>query len=268
MSNKKIHLVVIDPQVDFCDPKGALYVTGAENDMDRLSKMVDRLQNKLEDIHVTLDSHHTIHIAHPNFWKDEKGNRPNPFTMITAADVEKGIWTTAIPSHYKKALDYLKALEAGKRYPHVIWNLHCLIGSPGHAVMPCLFESLKRWEEKQFAVVDYVTKGSNVFTEHFSVVKAEVPDPKDVSTHLNANFIQTLEEADELVVAGEALSHCVCNSVKDVAASFSKPEYIQKIVLLTDATSSVTGFEKFGTDFVAEMTAKGMRLSTTVDYLK
>ena len=35
--SKRIELLVIDPQVDFCDPaRGALYVPGAEHDMARL----------------------------------------------------------------------------------------------------------------------------------------------------------------------------------------------------------------------------------------
>ena len=41
--SKRIELLVIDPQVDFCDPKGALYVPGAEHDMKRLSAMIRRL---------------------------------------------------------------------------------------------------------------------------------------------------------------------------------------------------------------------------------
>ena len=268
MSSKKIHLLVIDPQNDFVSPSGALSVLGADKDMDRLAVMIDRLGHKLDDIHVTLDSHHTVHIAHPIFWKDSKGNHPNPFTVITAKDVESGVWTTYMPSHYKRALEYLRALEAGGRYPHCIWPPHTLIGSEGHCVWPALYGALKRWEEKEFAVVDYVTKGSNVFTEHFSAVKAEIPDAADPSTHLNSGFIQTLEEADELLVAGEALSHCLKFSLLDTVSSFSNPDYIKKIVLLTDAASSVTGFEKQGGDFIQDMVAKGMQVSTTVDYLK
>ena len=69
--SKRIELLIIDPQVDFCDPnRGALYVPGAEQDMKRLAKMIGRLRDKLADVHVTLDSHHFIHIAHPIFWRD------------------------------------------------------------------------------------------------------------------------------------------------------------------------------------------------------
>jgi nicotinamidase-related amidase len=88
-----VHLVIIDPQKDFVDPKGALYVKGAEKDMDRLTKFVNRATQKLEDIHVTLDSHHLLDCAHPGFWRDSNGNPPNPFTIIAATEIEQGRWT-------------------------------------------------------------------------------------------------------------------------------------------------------------------------------
>lgn len=267
MAGKKIHMLVIDPQNDFADPKGTLFVPGADQDMVRLAGLVNRIRSKIEDIHVTLDSHHLVHIANPIFWRNSNGDQPKPFTMITSKDVEAGTWTTKIPSHYKKALDYLRALEAGGRYPHVIWPPHCLIGSWGTAVNPLMFDALRSWEE-EFAVVDMVTKGSNVWTEHFSGVKAEVPEANDPSTQINTGLIRTLEEADEIVVSGIAGSHCVANTGRDVANNFSDPKYIQKMVLLTDTISPVPGFEKFQEDFVKEMTARGMQLSTTEKYLK
>ena len=41
---KKVHLLVIDPQNDFCDPNGALCVAGADGDMKRLADMVIELR--------------------------------------------------------------------------------------------------------------------------------------------------------------------------------------------------------------------------------
>jgi nicotinamidase-related amidase len=112
-------------------------------------------------------------------------------------------------------------------------------------------------------MVDFVTKGSNPWTEHFSAVQAEVPDPEDPSTQVNTRFIQTLETADIILLAGEALSHCLANTVRDVARSFSDPKYVQKLILLTDASSNVTGFENYGADFVRDLTVLGMKTSTT-----
>lgn len=262
----KIHLVVIDPQKDFCDPNGSLFVPGADEDMKRLAGLVTRLKDKLYDIHVTLDSHRKVDISHPMWWKDSSGNHPAPFSIVTVADVEAGKWTTTQPGMYKRSLAYLRSLEAGGRYPHCIWPYHCLIGDEGHTVVPELSGAIHDWEDR-FATADFITKGSNIWTEHFSAVQAEVPDPEDPSTQVNTRLIQTLEDADIILLAGEALSHCVANTVRDIASNFSDPKYVEKIHLLRDATGNVGTFEKFGDDFLAEMQPKGMKITTTEEFL-
>ena len=265
--SKRIELLVIDPQVDFCDPKdGALYVPGAEHDMERLTAMVRRLKDKLDDVHVTLDSHHFIHIAHPIFWRDSHGKHPAVFTRISRTDVEEGVWTPTVPGLYRRALDYVCKLEQNGRYELTIWPPHCLIGSPGHNVFPELLAALLDWEAR-FAVVDYVTKGSNILTEHYSAVQADVPDAVDASTQINTRLIQTLENADLVLIAGEARTHCLANTVRDIADNFGDDSYIQKLVLLTDASSDIPGFETHAQNFMNEMTRRGMQLSTTTEFL-
>jgi len=264
---KKVELLIIDPQEDFCNPSGSLFVPGADSDMSRLAKMVKRLSGKLDDIHVTLDSHHYVDVAHPIFWKDSNGNHPSPFTIISASDVESGRWTTTMPSLYKRMLDYVRQLETNKRYPLCIWPPHCLIGSKGYGVVPELFDSLVEWENNNFALVDYVTKGSNIYTEHYSAIQADVPDPVDPSTQINTDLIQTLMKADIIAVAGEAGSHCVKHTLLDIANNFGDDSYVQKIVLLTDAFSPVPGFESEQDSFLKEMTQRGAQTSTTVDFL-
>jgi nicotinamidase/pyrazinamidase len=115
---QKIHLLVIDPQNDFCDieetelpvdPKSvaagkpvplfrpALPVAGADADMKRLAAFIDRVGKRLYDIHVTLDSHNPVDIAHPSWWRNENGDAPAPFTLITASDVKNGVWKVRNP---------------------------------------------------------------------------------------------------------------------------------------------------------------------------
>lgn len=266
MSNTKIHLVIIDPQNDFTHPEGALSVPGAQEDMARLKTFVNTYGDRLHDISVTLDSHHRVDIAHNIMWKNEKGERPQPFTIITKDDVESGRWTTAIPSFHKRALEYVTKLEENGRYPLCIWPDHCLIGSWGHNVDPQLFESLLRWEDN-FAMVNYVTKGSNMWTEHYSALKADVPDPADQSTQINTGFVRALEDSDYIVIAGEASSHCVANTVRDIADALGE-EYVSKMVILKDAMSPVPGFENLEEDFFKEMSQKGMKITTTTEFLK
>jgi nicotinamidase-related amidase len=265
----RVEGLIIDPQVDFCDAQnGSLYVAGADDDTRRLAAMVRRLGNRVDDYHVTLDSHRIVDVAHPIFWKDSAGKHPDPFTIITAADLDAGRWTTTNPGFFRRTHDYVKKLEAGGRYPLCIWPYHCLIGSAGHNVMPELLAAFNDWERDNFALLDIVTKGSNIFTEHYSAVKADVPDPQDPTTQINKALIQTLMECDLVFIAGQALSHCVANTVRDIANEFGDDTYVKKLVLLTDASSSVGGFEQLGTDFVREMTARGMQTSTTTDFLR
>lgn len=301
---KKIHLVVIDPQNSFCKvvPQdqqqvlhdGELCVTGAWEDMKRTAALVNRLGSKLDDIHITLDSHHLLHVAHPIWYRDSSGNCPDPFTIMRAENgkiigskfdangqqQDVGEFRCFKPSVLTRpanappgppgTLEYLESLQKAGKYPHCIWPPHCLIGSPGHNVVSPLFDAVFNWERSNYATVDYVTKGSNPYVEHFSAVRAEVVDPSDHTTQLNVEFIGVLEQADEILFAGEALSHCLANTMRDIANSFndSEDKFLKKCVLLTDATSSVPGFESYGDTFIKEMTARGMKSTTTVDYLK
>jgi nicotinamidase/pyrazinamidase len=259
-------LLVIDPQNDFVDPQtGKLYVAGAEEDMKRLAAMIDRMRSEIDEIHVTLDSHHPIHIAHPIFWVDREGHAPDPFTVITADEVENGTWTPSRPELRQRGLDYVRALEANGRYQLTIWPPHCLIGSTGHAVYPPLFAALTAWERARFAAVDYVMKGSNLYTEHYSAIRADVPDPEDPSTELNRKLVDALERADRVLVAGEALTHCVASTVRDLASHFTDPQNVAKLVLLTDATSGIPGFESHGSCFLDDLAKLGMRVASTTE---
>jgi nicotinamidase/pyrazinamidase len=258
------HLLIVDPQNDFCDPKGALYVDGAEKDMERLAAFLRRTKDRWRGVHVTLDSHHLFDVDHPIFWVDPQGSHPEPFTIISAEDVEAGRWTPAVPGLRDRMLRYVRALDASGRYPLCIWPPHCLVGSWGHAICPPLHEALLDWE-KGLATVDYHLKGMNPYTEHYSVVQADVPDPSDPSTLPNSRLIEIVRTADTIVVAGEALSHCVANTMRDLANHVDERS-IRKIVLLRDCTSPVKGFEKEAARFLEEMAARGMRTAESGTY--
>ena len=269
----KIHLIVIDPQNDFCDIQNAMLpVVGADADMKRLAVMIDRVGHKLEDIHVTLDSHRLIDIAHPAMWMDANGNPPQPFTLIFPDDIKTGIWTPRNPAFRARALAYTEALQATGKYVLCIWPPHCLIGTWGHNVHADLNASLQRWSEKEFAMIDYVTKGSNPWTEHYGAMMAEVPDPEDSGTGLNSGFITMLRDADIIAFAGEAGSHCVKATIDQIAENIGA-EHLKKFRILTDCISPVGAvpngpdFPAIYRDWLSEMEKKGVVLTTSVDFL-
>lgn len=262
----KVCLLIIDPQQDFAEG-GALAVPGATKDMERLAKMIDKYGDKIDEVQITLDSHNQMHIAHPLFWQDASGKEPAPFTVISVDDVKKGNWRPKNPAWKDWALQYVTTLETNKRYILSIWPPHCIIGSVKASIVPVLYDAITRWELKYNAIAPRVAKGSNPFTEHYSGVQACVPRSDDLTTGLNARFIDTLKQYDDILASGEALNFCLANTVRDVATNFSEDQ-VKKFVLLEDASSSVPGFEKLGTDFINEMTAKGMRIARTDTFFK
>ena len=271
MAKTIVHLLSIDPQNDFCIPtgpggeKGQLVVPGAAEDMKRLGNFITKNQNRIEEIHCSLDSHQFVHIAHPAFWVNSNGDRPNPFTMITKQDVENGTWRAFNPQWQGKALNYVRKLELNARYVLVIWPPHCLIGTWGHSIVPVVADAFYLWENKTYSRVNFVAKGSNLFTEHYSAVQADVLDDTDSSTKLNILLIDALSKADEILITGEALSHCVANTIRDIAKRFGDDQ-VKKFTLLEDTSSNVTGFEKMGQDFVKELLTKGMKITNTRDW--
>jgi nicotinamidase-related amidase len=262
---KKNALLIIDPQNDFCNPGdangnglGSLFVPNADKDMETLAQWVSDNKSKIDGISVTLDSHQVNDIAHPSFWCDKDGNQVPPFTPISAQDVKDGTW---IPSFApKRALEYLEALESNGQFGHFVWPEHCLIGTEGHAVYKPLAESLKDWSRDHWQV-QYITKGTNPYTEHFGAFQAQIPDAKDPSSQFNQRVTDYLESYQNIYFAGEASSHCVATTLKQLMDE--APGLAQKLIILEDAMSPVPNFEDAANDIYQQARDMGIRFSTT-----
>ena len=276
-----IHLVVIDPQNDFCDlpadwcgvdpvsglPRTpALPVVGAHQDMLRLARLIDAAGEDLSAITITLDSHHRVDIAHPTFWVTRAGLPVQPFTQITAAQLRSADYRPRDASALPRAQAYLDELERRGRYTLMVWPVHCEIGSWGHNVHPAVRAAYNRWEELHQRVAGKLGKGSNPWTEHYSAVRAEVPDADDPTTQLNSAWLTELDRADLIVIAGEAGSHCVRATTEDIADHLPSGR-LDKLVLLTDCMSPVGSFEAEQHAFVDNMRKRGLRLSTSTEVL-
>lgn len=283
MSNKKVELLIIDPQYDFIDVpedfksttlnavtnktekiEPALPVPGSWEDSLRLAKFIDKFGASINQIKVTLDTHQQYDIAHPLFWVDKKGNKPNPFTPISNQEIKDGVWRPVDESNLDYVLKYTETLESEGLYSLFIWPPHCLVGTDGYKVIQPIMNELMNWEKRYVGRVSYVSKGHNPFTEHYGGFKAEVPMDSDPTTLLNLRLIKAIESSDLVFLSGQALSHCVASTVRQMVENFGD-ENIKKLVLLVDTSSSVPSFEQNGEDFVNEMRAKGMTIAKTTD---
>jgi nicotinamidase-related amidase len=232
----------------------------------RLAALLGEGIQGVEDISVTLDSHHQYDIAHPTFWQTGTGGAVSPFTQITAAEVRAGAYRPRRPDALVRALAYLDALETAGRYTLMVWPVHCEIGSWGHNVHADVRAAYNLWEEAQHGVVNKVMKGSNPWTEHYSAIMAEVPDASDPHTQLNQALIDRLAQADRIFITGEASSHCVKATTEHIADNFGEGK-VSKLVLVTDCMSVVTGFDTHYDSFLADMKKRGVQTAIAADVL-
>ena len=272
-----IQLLIIDPQNDFCDvPAGyrptdpltgavvapALPVAGAHADMQRTAAFIRAAGSRLDEITVTLDSHHHVDIAHPTFWQKADASAVAAFTTVAATQVRAGEFRPRDPAALPRTLAYLDELESRGRYTLMVWPVHCEIGTWGHGVHADVRAAYNQWEESRLRGVRKVTKGENPWTEHYSAIQAEVPDAADPHTELNTTLLGELDRSTTLFIAGEASSHCVRATTEHIVANLPGG-HPGRIVLLTDCMSPVGGFEAQHAAFLDEMRAKGVRLMTS-----
>ncbi|MDR3353130.1 MAG: cysteine hydrolase [Zoogloeaceae bacterium] len=263
-----MHLLIIDPQNDFCDLPDALRaghapalpVPGAHADMLRLAALIERAGNGIDAITVTLDSHLRLDIAHPGFWRQGNGAAVSPFTPIRAADVRAGAFLPRVAEDLAYVLDYLDALEAAGRHTHMVWPVHCELGSWGHNAHAAVRRAYNQWEEASGRNAQKVLKGMNPRTEHYSAIRAEVPDPGAPDPLVHEALLDRLTRADAILVAGEAGSHCVRATVEDIVTY--RPETATRIVLLADCMSPVAGFAAQQSAFLDAMRQRGARVTT------
>jgi len=258
-------LVIIDPQVDF-HPGGSLGIDGANEDSQRIANLISKHASDIDEIYVTLDSHHRNHIAHAIFWTNSKGERPAVFSEISADQVESGEWAPRDSRLLEHCKYYTRQLEIGNRFKLRIWPEHCLIGTPGHAVVPCLNQALQEWCGTNKKTVHYVLKGTNCLTEMYSAIAADVPMPDDPSTQRNPLMMREFTAAKRLIICGEAKSHCVNFTLRDILSDWLLTgRSTEHIYLLLDGCSTVYGCDELAHTFEQDMRAAGVTCTTSTE---
>lgn len=251
MGKKGRALVIVDPQNDFCDRRGSLYVDGAYDDIKRLAGHVKRHGGNYSDIFVSLDSHDKTAIFHPNFWLNGQGEHPEPLTRLTRSDFESGAWKPLSDDYAAAAKQTFNAMDEKGEEFLMIWPEHCVISTWGHQISGDLPESFDSWRAETGRAVRYIFKGENPYTDQFSIfegVDSSYPDTK-----FNAQLFEELSSFESVTFAGQALSHCVGESILSYLA---RPGHGDRTYLLTDCTSPVTGFDR--NEWLEKLKAQGV----------
>jgi len=255
----KIHLLLIDVQKDFCFPEGTLYVggksgTGAMDDNARLAAFIYRNLARIAEITPTMDTHFPHQIFFPSFWVDEAGRHPSAHTVLTTAKIQTGevtpnpalahwLCSGNLPWLQRQVFHYVEQLEQTGKYELYLWPPHCLLGSEGHVLAGAIQEARLFHAYTRGARGEVQIKGGHALTENYSILAPEVRSRHDGKTLAQRNtlFLKTLLEADAIVIAGQAASHCVKSTIEDLLGEIraQDPALAGRFYILRDCMSSV-----------------------------
>jgi nicotinamidase-related amidase len=252
----RLAVLAVDVQNTFCVPGFELFVggrsgTGAVDDNRRLCEFLYRNLDAITQILPSLDTHHAMQVFHAVWLVDEAGRHPDPYTLVTAADVESGRWRVNPAVAEALGLDrgyaarqlehYAQQLAAGGKYDLTVWPYHAMLGGIGHALVSAVEEAIFFHGVARYSRPEFQVKGDQPLTEHYSMLGPEVtegPDGERLGAK-NTALIETLLGFDAVVVAGQAKSHCVAWTIDDLLAGDVERRLAQRTYLLEDCTSPV-----------------------------
>ena len=252
-------LIIVDGNNDFVLPTGNLSVPGALQDMERITSWIYRNVHNLDHIVASIDAHLPIQIFHRLFWlMRSNAFLPDPMQMVNLADLNSSFvpmyrpdWDQDWVQHYieklgeKDAVVYLpdgtpvtieKSLKA-----LMIWTTHCLIGSINQALNPMLHDVLTFLSAARAKNWVPLEKGTNEWTEWYSILQADVAIASDTFTQINAKILDALMNYKHIYVCGWAKSHCVFETIKSLVWFFkhTNPAMLKRLHLVMDGMSSV-----------------------------
>jgi len=286
---KQTHLLLVDVQNTFCTPGFELFVPGAPDDNKRLTEFIYRSLNRITSITASMDTHFAMQIFHEYFFIDENGKHPEPLTIISLEDIKNGKWKVnpeILPELEKNksisaedhVAHYVKELEKKQRYSLVIWPYHAMLGGIGHALVSSVEEAIFFHNIARKTQANIEIKGSNFFSEAYSIFGEEVqdtPNPASPQERMeiaekNERLIEHVIHNDKIIVAGQAKSHCVAWTLLDLMQEIKEkdPKLADKVYILEDCMSPVPGFEKQTEEIFKEIAESGMHLVSSKTDMK
>lgn len=268
---RRVLLLLIDMQKDFCHWDGALFVAGRDgagafNDCRRAVEFIYRNVGRVTDIIATADAHSLFQCFFPEFWMlPGAAGSPSAHTLIgmdgnllVNRALDGSIITPVVPDPnisryvsqsnymwlYGQMAFYVRQLEENGKPPLYLWPHHCLQGSGGQGIMPIVHEAMLYHGFLRRSPPRIVQKGMHPLTENYSVFRPEVTTTLDGMrlVYDDDDLMTSVAGYDAVIVAGEASSHCVAASLADVRKYFDfvscrgRPD---NFYILTDCMSPV-----------------------------
>ena len=282
---KRNLLIGIDWQNDFVipdqslvgpgEPYGSLSVPGAKQDIENWTRFLYNNFEYITRVLLSVDTHYPNQIFHRMMWRDETGAPVAPYTLITPADLKSGKYQF-VGGNPRTALNCVTTLEQAGKGGVFVWPDHCIIGTQGWNLEAQLMQMVTFHSAARNVDPIFAFKGTDRYSEMYGILEPEY-NPNGIVTKVILDALAAFDPTtgdlrdmkwDKIIIGGEAASHCVLESIRQMLKRFKgHPEVIQRVYILEDCTSPVTGFEQQMKDAFAEFKRQGANIvkSTELD---
>jgi nicotinamidase/pyrazinamidase len=266
---EKIAVILVDYQHDFVEPSGTLYVPGSREDIARFLTWFYVNAHRITSIYASLDTHLPFQIFYGSWWGSGKtGEHPQPYTVITADDVDNERWVPLIQPDWSR--NYVHLLQQRAKKDLMIWPYHTMEGTLGHMLAAPISEAIAWHSAARNAQPTYSEKGRTIRTEFYGIFEAEIPDPDDPESSFDTSLLEAVMRHDKVYVAGEAKSHCVLETGRQLLGRLAaRPAMLERLHILKDCISSVQhptiDFDALSEAELAAWQRQGVRLVLSTD---
>ena len=280
---QRILLIGIDWQNDFVlpdkslvkdgEPYGSLSVPGAKGDIERWTRFIYDNFEKITRIMLSIDTHYPNQIFHRMMWREELSNPVPAYTLITPKDLKDGKYKF-VGGNPRKAIDVVEYLESKGKGGVFIWPDHCITGTFGWNLETQLMQMVAFHSACRNVDPIYVFKGTDRYSEMYGILEPEY-NPNRIVTKIILDALASFDQAsgnvkqmkwDKIIIGGEAGSHCLLESTRQILSRFNNhPEIINRVYILEDCTSPVAGFEKQMNDAFDDFKKQGANIVKSTD---
>ena len=221
-------LLIVDPQNDFVDPKGTLYVPGSEKTIEHIRKFIKTHIQEIDEILISQDTHQAYNIGFPEFW-----NIPGlkAFDKICVEDILSG---KCKPHNLDPARKdaFLTQFRKYRGTELTVWPHHCIEGTWGCCFPDTLNDALGEWGLKRSKCYKVWKKGWVPEIESYSIFPS--------ITHLgNGEILERprilLKPWTKIWVSGFCKDICVAETLQDMKSDF----YKDKLVILENCMATL-----------------------------
>jgi nicotinamidase-related amidase len=197
------------------------------------------------------------------FWKEEKENWDQDAYVKWLDELQKEYNEDAEKDDGGDAEKANQEPKEQKKYYHLpeVGDIKKLVGDRGEKPGKKISKEAKSYTQERSSQKSDVSlilewlQQKNILEEH---------SDSNEETALNEQLLQKFNSAPYLVVCGQARSHCVNYTVRDILANWVGDK--SRIILIEDAMNDVDNYKVVGERFISDMRRLGVTVMTTDEF--